>query len=257
VSNLNVVVLGDSHAHPKFNNRRFGWFAKYVNEVKPDVVIDIGDSADMSSIRGYDSIQRSPRLEFEGQKYVLDVEAYHDAMQTFQHDLRHKCEFIKCLGNHEDRIDRLVAAHPRLEGQISQDNLHGDFPMWKVVPLAQPVKVGGFLFAHYFTTPGKNAPVAGATPCRAVAQKRKCSAVFGHTHRSEFYQDHVGTNECITVINAACLMERPQIIAQSKDWAGDTVGTWTSGVWHLRGLKAGKIEGFDFVGIDELKERYA
>lgn len=258
MSKLSAVIIGDSHAHPKFDNRRFEWAARFINERKPDIVVDIGDSADMSSIRAFDT--RGPSVEFENQRYVHDIEAYHDAMRRFHRALKHKPRFVKLLGNHEQRIDRVVEASPTLQGHLSQADLHQDWPMWKVHALGVPVRLGSFLVAHYFRSPGGSLPISGVTPCRSVLQKRKCNALFGHTHRFEFYQDHIGSNGAITAINVGCFMEAPQIASQSREWAGDTTGTWNSGLLYLpdMGGRVGRAGfSFEWMGIKDVQARYA
>ena len=50
---------------------------KYIVDKKPDVVIHLGDFADMSSLASYDVGKKS----FEGQRYVKDIEAAHVGMQ--------------------------------------------------------------------------------------------------------------------------------------------------------------------------------
>ena len=49
---------------------------KYIVEKKPDVVIHLGDFADMESLSSYDVGKKS----FEGKRYVKDIGAAHHAM---------------------------------------------------------------------------------------------------------------------------------------------------------------------------------
>ena len=44
------LIIGDSHAHPDFNNERFTWLGKLIHDSRPDVVVNIGDMADMASL---------------------------------------------------------------------------------------------------------------------------------------------------------------------------------------------------------------
>ena len=41
------LVIGDSHAKPGINNDRYTWAGRLAVDLKPDVIIDIGDWADM------------------------------------------------------------------------------------------------------------------------------------------------------------------------------------------------------------------
>ena len=40
----------DVHAHPDFNNDRADWLGKLILDLKPDVVVNIGDAADPTSL---------------------------------------------------------------------------------------------------------------------------------------------------------------------------------------------------------------
>ena len=65
------LVIPDSHAHPDFNNDRFDWLGHLINDVKPDVVVDIGDMFDMPSLCSYDKGTKG----FEGRRYRADIAA--------------------------------------------------------------------------------------------------------------------------------------------------------------------------------------
>ena len=41
------LILPDSHAHPDYSNDRYTWIGKLIMDIKPDVLINIGDTADM------------------------------------------------------------------------------------------------------------------------------------------------------------------------------------------------------------------
>ena len=40
------LVIPDGHAHPDFHNKRAEWLGALIADVKPDVVINIGDVAE-------------------------------------------------------------------------------------------------------------------------------------------------------------------------------------------------------------------
>ena len=52
------LVIPDSHAMPTHNNDRYEWLGKFIFDIRPDVVIDIGDSADMESLCSWDKDKR-------------------------------------------------------------------------------------------------------------------------------------------------------------------------------------------------------
>ena len=53
------LIIPDPHAHPDFHNERADWLGKLIKYLKPDVVINIGDAADMPSLCSYDKCTRA------------------------------------------------------------------------------------------------------------------------------------------------------------------------------------------------------
>ena len=47
------LLVPDQQAHPDFNNDRADWLGKLIKDLKPDVLINIGDAADMPSLGSY------------------------------------------------------------------------------------------------------------------------------------------------------------------------------------------------------------
>ena len=47
---MNLLIIGDPHAHRDYDNKRFTALGKYIAKEKPDVIVCIGDMADMPSL---------------------------------------------------------------------------------------------------------------------------------------------------------------------------------------------------------------
>ena len=105
---MNLLVIGDPHAHPDYDNDRFTVLGKFIASEKPDVIVCIGDMADMPSLSSYDKGTKG----FEGRRYKKDVAAVIDAQERLFAPIKkmrgYKPKLHMCLGNHEDRIDRAV-----------------------------------------------------------------------------------------------------------------------------------------------------
>jgi hypothetical protein len=127
----------------------------YIVEHKPDVVIQIGDFADMPSLSSYDIGKKS----FEGRRYKSDIEATHQAMsallkpiaefnlkQKKNKEKQYKPQMILTLGNHENRIERVVESDPKLEGTIGIEDLKYEDFGWHVVPYLQPIVLDGVAY---------------------------------------------------------------------------------------------------------------
>ena len=65
------LVIPDPHAHYKNNNERADWVGRLIVDLKPDVVINMGDMFDMPSLSVYDNGNKS----FQGRTYRADVDA--------------------------------------------------------------------------------------------------------------------------------------------------------------------------------------
>ena len=117
------LVIPDSHAVPTHNNDRFEWLGKFIFDIKPDVVIDIGDSADMESLCFWDKNKRG----YDTRSYIDDINAYQDAMEKLWHPFKrnHKKmpRRVKTRGNHEDRINKAVSQAGVMTGTFSINDL--------------------------------------------------------------------------------------------------------------------------------------
>lgn len=180
------LVIGDSHAHPDDPNHRFEWLGHMVADRCPHIVVDIGDSADMPSLFGYDRGAKGPL--FEGRSYWRDIDAYLDAKERFEQALSPmKPRLVRLMGNHEDRITRFLDCEPRFRGIVGLEDL-GDARLgWEVVPFLEQITLDGVVYCHYFKSPGGgDRPIGGVVPARSVILKRpgSFSRVFGHSHRT-------------------------------------------------------------------------
>lgn len=158
----------------------------YLVEKKPDVVVCLGDFADMPSLSSYDVGKKS----FEGRRYVKDIDVSHEAMtrlllplNTYNAKARKNKEklydprLVMTLGNHENRINRAVNSDPKLDGVLSVDDLEYASFGWEVYPFLDTVFIDGVCFSHYFVT-----GVAGRPASSALAQlnKKHQSCIAGH-----------------------------------------------------------------------------
>lgn len=158
----------------------------YIVRKRPDVIVCLGDFADMPSLSSYDVGKKS----FEGRRYAHDVRAARDAMSTLLEPIKlfnerakknkeklYRPRMVLTLGNHEHRINRAVENDAKLDGVLSIDDLHYKEQGWEVYPFLDVVIVDGIAYSHYFVT-----GVAGRPASTASAQLRKAnmSAIAGH-----------------------------------------------------------------------------
>ena len=167
------LVIGDPHCTPKATNDRFLWAGKFARDLKPNTIICMGDFSSMDSLSSYDKGKKS----FEGRRYKKDIEHAHDALSKFNKGLNgRRPRKIMLLGNHEDRIDRIVDETPELDGTISTDDFEFEKYGWEVYPYQEPVVVDGVHYCHNFPNGVMGKPISGDNIARALLLKNKVSS---------------------------------------------------------------------------------
>lgn len=156
-----IFVIPDVQAKPGVPLDHLKWAGKYIAEKRPDIVVCLGDFADMPSLSLYDKGKRT----FEGRRYKADVSAAHDAMERLMTPIvqanGYKPELILTLGNHEDRINRATLDDAKLDGTIGIHDLGYTEWGWQVHGFKEVVDVQGIHFSHFFYNPNTGYPWGG------------------------------------------------------------------------------------------------
>ncbi len=158
---VKIFVIPDVQAKPGVPLDHLRAAGNYIAEKKPDIIVCIGDFADMPSLSLYDRGKRS----FEGRRYKADIEATHEAMETLMAPIVNKANYdpklILTLGNHEHRIARATEDDSKLDGTIGLGDLGYAEWGWEVIPFLTVKEVQGINFSHYFYNPNSGRPWAG------------------------------------------------------------------------------------------------
>ena len=245
-----ILVIGDSHAHPSVNNKRYTTLGRLIKSVGPDIVVDIGDSADMPSLLHWD--KPKPTAIFEGfDSLQADVDAYKDAQDKLMNELakmKTKPRLLKVQGNHEERLQRIVDNEPRLRNIAGPEILCEKDYGWAVTPHGRVLQAGRAGFCH--SLPGGSSKTG---PRGVVTAKPGTSGVYfyGHTHRRgvHYYQGLKPNQGCI--INVGCYFD---VHSKSHSWAGDDVEGWVAGIQLAEIDSRGRLRGeqwFDYQWIQE------
>ena len=162
------------------------WAGQAIVDYKPDVVVHLGDHADMPSLSTHD-VKGSKY--FEGLRYKKDIEVAKEGMKMLLAPLKdmqarqkknkekvYKPRKVLLLGNHENRIDRAINNNPTLEGLISTKDLEYEKD-WEVSPFLHPVFINGVGFNHYWPVGAMGRPAGSAS---AIVSKLHMSCVAGH-----------------------------------------------------------------------------
>jgi len=183
---MRILVIPDTQVREGVPLEHLTWAGKAICDYLPDVIVHIGDHADMPSLSTHDKVGSK---YFEGLRYQKDVEVAKLGMdmllkplrdlQKAQKDSKHKIykpRMVLTLGNHENRINRAVNNNPMLEGLISTKDLEYERD-WEVHDFLRPIFIGGVGFSHYWPVGAMGRPAATPT---AIIGKLHMSCVAGH-----------------------------------------------------------------------------
>lgn len=155
------LVIGDLQIKPGVPVRHLEWIGQAINDYKPDVVVNIGDTYDMESLSSYDS---PGSLKMEGKRYEADIVAGNEAFDILNRTITHKCKKYYLYGNHEQRIERAINKDPRLLGTIGYKDFQTGSD-WKHVPydngVPGQIEIDQIRFAHFFANPNTGKPIGG------------------------------------------------------------------------------------------------
>jgi len=181
------LVIPDCQNRYGVPTDHLGHIGNYIIEKKPDVIVQIGDFADVPSLNSYTRGKR----EAEGQRLKKDIYAVHRAMECLlkpiheynrTSSVKYEPELHLTEGNHEYRIEREIEENPRLEGMFDKKDLGYEDFGWKVHDFLKVVTIDGVEYAHYFTSGNMGRPVTSAA---ALLRERQCSAIMGHVQHTD------------------------------------------------------------------------
>ena len=249
-----AVVWSCGHADPSVSNDRYLWLGKFLYELKPDLVVDLGDGADMRSLNSYDT--RYPQ-QIVNQSYEEDIDVYNDAQEKLRHPFKYskkkKPFWVGFEGNHEHRIKKAIALDPRLEGQrygVSFGHLQTDkyFDEYHGYVNGGPAiaDYAGVDFAHYFSAGNFGSATSGLHHAYTVINNRHKSSVCGHSHKRNVYFKDAASSIGMVV---GCYK------GAEETWAGQSNSEWWSGVVVMRDLENGMFEP-EFVSKKMLEQHY-
>lgn len=248
------MVIPDVQAKPGVDNSYLYVVGQYLVEKKPDKIICLGDFGDMPSLSTYDFGKRS----FEGRRYREDVIATRNAMNVLMspiHEYNIKAvtnkkkvynpEKILLIGNHEDRINRVVETDAKLEGTISIQDLEYENHGWRVIPYLETIILDGIAYSHYFTTGVMGRPVTSA---RALVMKKHMSCVQGHNQKMEIYNEYRADGKMLTGLFAGCCY------LHDEDYLGPQGNNYFRGIHMLYDVKEGEFHTHS-ITLDYLLKR--
>lgn len=247
------LVIPDGQVKEGVDLSHWEWIGNYIVDKKPDVVVNIGDFADMPSLSSYDKGKRG----YEGRRYISDIKAAHLAMRKLMGPIEahnrvatqpYVPEMHITLGNHEERILRATELDAMLHGTIKIEDLQYEEFGWNVHDFLKVVEIDGIHYSHYFTTGVKGYPVTSA---RALATKKHVSCTMGHNQKTDvdMSQTRADGKQIIALFSGICYLHDEQYLGPQGN--NDKRQVW---VCH-------EVEDGDYdlmqVSLKYLKRRYS
>lgn len=248
-----IFVLPDVQAKPDVDFNFLTAIGRYLVDKKPNIIVCIGDFADMESLSTYDRGLKS----FEGRSYQKDIWAAREAMDALlapiyeynksakknKHKL-YKPRMVLTLGNHENRINRAINEDRKLDGLISTDDL--PYQDWEVYGFLDVVVIDGVAFSHYFTSGVMGRPI---TTAQALLTKKHMSCFAGHQQgRQIAYGMRADGSEMTAIIAGSCY-------EHEEAYLGPQGNNHFRGCYHLFDVHNGRFDELPLT-LKYLKEKY-
>lgn len=248
------LVIPDCHAHPEHNNNRADWLGKLVVDLRPDVLINLGDTWDMDSLNSYDKGKR----DFHSKTYARDIAAGLDFSERMFAPIRRlkkrQPRKVFILGNHEQRIERALDLSPELVGTLSYNDLdiNRDYHDFVNYNGGTPgtILIDGVLYGHFMASGVMGRPVGGEHPAYTLISKKFQSCTVGHTHVFDYCVRSDGGGRDVQGLVAGCYID------YSPRWAGEITKMWVPGVAICRNVEGGQYD-LQWISLDALRKEYA
>jgi hypothetical protein len=238
------LIIPDCQVHEGVPTQHLTWIGRYIAHRRPDVIVCLGDFADMPSLCSYDKGKKS----FEGRRYSADIESAKEAMELLVSQFRgiagYRPRMVLTLGNHEDRITRAVEDAAVLDGTIGMRDLAYASYGWEVHPFLEVVEIDGVEYSHYFTSGSMGRAVSSAA---ALLRVRQGSAVMGHVQHTDV-SFHPKTQAIAIFAGTCCLHD--------EEYLGNQGNTQRRQIIMLHEVEAGRCDPM-FVSLDFLRRRFA
>jgi len=239
-----VMVMGDPHAHPRYDNDRFEVLGAHARQIGADHVHCVGDWTDFPSLNEHRSARdQRPDMFHE------DVEAGNDALLRFDEGLDgHPCEKSITLGNHDAYPDKWVGSNPKFEGVVSSEAVLFPDHGWGTTAYLEARKVRGLWCSHFMPSGATGRPQGGIHVAYHNAMKQGMNCLVGHNHRFDHKVRTLGDGAKIHSFSAGCL-NHPRYAEQ---WCANTRHTWDRGVLVVD-TRRGRVCSFSWTCYDDIR----
>lgn len=183
-----IIAIGDTQMVNGAPTDHMHALARYIWKHKPAHVVHIGDHWDFESLSFY-----ATQEDKEGRRLIDDLQAGRRALKIItdyideQNKIAKKRKYQPTLdfimGNHENRLSRMVSAQPHLIGIIDLESMIGKLG-WTVHKFLDPLWIGDTCFNHFMPNPMSGRAVGGGIENKM--NKFPHSFVHGHQQQFQF-----------------------------------------------------------------------
>lgn len=254
------LVIPDTQVKEGVETKHLTHIGKYIAHKRPDVIVCLGDFADMPSLSSYDKGTKG----FEGRRYHKDVAATKAAMSKLLqpiHDYnteqrrkkakKYSPRMVMLLGNHENRINRAVNADAILEDTISTEDLGYEQAGWEVHNFLEIVDIDGIQYSHFFprSATGRVMQNRRGAPNAATQVKREMqSCTSGHLQGLDFSIYQTGKQRYYGLIAGSCY-------THDEDYLTSQGTAYWRGIIYKNEVNDGEYDPM-FVSLNYLNRRY-
>jgi hypothetical protein len=249
------LVIPDCQIRPGDDLDFLERIGNFIVDKQPDVIVNIGDFADMPSLSSYDVGKKA----FEGRRYKADIEAAREGMSRLvkpiqEHNERqrkngkkqYKPRMVLTYGNHCDRINRAVNSDPKLDGTIGLSDLGYGSYGWETHDFLEVVVIDGVAYSHYFVTGTAGRPASSA---QVLLNRKHMSCVAGHQQGRQAASAYRADGKRITAIIAGSCYEH------NEDYMGPQGNNHWRGLLMLHEVHEGEFDEL-YVSLNYLERKY-
>ena len=247
-----VAVIPDIHIAPGISNERMHWIGRWVNDIEPDYIVQLGDWLTLDSM----STHAAPGsiAQLQAPTFQADLAAGRESIEIFNDAVGDKgiTKRIETLGNHEFRAYRFENLNSCLEGTLIQE-IEEMFAAggFRPVPFGQFAFIEGVGFIHHANnTLGR--PYGGKTVAQRIAAESIFSVVHGHCHTKQAADaPKIGPSHSVRAISAGCALPYGHV----EEYAQHATTGWWWGVLNLV-IHNGIILDEHWTSMISLERRY-
>jgi hypothetical protein len=190
-----LLLVGDMHIHPFDNSNCIVWLSRFIEEIKPETVVFLGDVAEMQHLRGFKRNFNPDFLIKTDAQIIADImlEQGHASLQNLVDaeitKVREKISRLKSVIG-RNRINAVMTGGNH-DHRLVEAGQYFNQPFWDInalcyekaginyVPFQQIYSLGGLKFSHIY--PGESSGgifVHGHDHELIITADRVCPGVF-------------------------------------------------------------------------------